>query len=278
MANGLVYSTQQQSGQGGSPGRKKNRKKGAAANRLNPLASTLTSNVGNGSGSGVSGVPGASGRPRKMFQKKDLVEAVRRMGTLNASGSRVELGEGSTGSASKDKAGRMKRAHASAEIGGQLRVMETGVVTTSRRYNELKLKADRKAVELQSLLDTLTMIKLEHDALERMKLRQTPESDRIGTLTRGIEDATKEIQGKLHYRRVLHHMMQRLETNKVIVPCALVYLLFFLHLEPIQFIYNNKPFCSVIGWQLRAGTLRRFLIAKLKNPRICSCGSTAHLC
>ena len=93
--------------------------------------------------------------------------------------------------------------------------METGVVTTSRRYNELKLKADRKAVELQSLLDTLTMIKLEHDALERMKMRQTPESDRIGTLTRGIEEATEEIEGKLHYRRVLHYMLQRLENNKV---------------------------------------------------------------
>lgn len=139
------------------------------------------------------------------------------MGSLNASGSRVELGEGSTGSvSSRDRAARIKRANASNEIGGQLRVMETGVVTTSRRYNELKLKADRKAVELQSLLDTLTMIKLEHDALEKMKLRQTPESDRIGTLTAGIEEATREIQGKLHYRRLLNHMLQRLERNKVV--------------------------------------------------------------
>lgn len=141
------------------------------------------------------------------------------MGSLNASGSRVELGEGSTGSVpSREKAARIKRANASDEIGSQLRVMETGVVTTSRRYNELKLKADRKALELQSLLDTLTMIKLEHDALEKMKLRQTPESDRIGTLTAGIEEATQEIQGKLHYRRLLNHMLQRLERNKVMVP------------------------------------------------------------
>ncbi|CAN0184649.1 unnamed protein product, partial [Hapterophycus canaliculatus] len=93
--------------------------------------------------------------------------------------------------------------------------METGVVTTSRRYNELKLTADRKAVELQSLLDTLTMIKLEHDALEKMKLRQTLEADRIETLTSGIEKATGEIQGKLHYRRLLNHILQRLERNKV---------------------------------------------------------------
>lgn len=147
--------------------------------------------------------------------KRDLVEAVRKMGTLAASSSRVELGEGSVGSGSKDKAIRMKRTRSSAEVGGQLRVMETGLVTTSRRYNELKLLADRKAVELQSLLDSLTMIKLEHDALEKMRLRQTPESDRIGTLAREIADATNEIQGKLHYRRVLHHMHQRLEQNKV---------------------------------------------------------------
>ncbi|CAM9400669.1 unnamed protein product, partial [Laminaria digitata] len=155
------------------------------------------------------------GRPRKIIHKRDLVEAVRKMGTLTASGSRLELAEGSTENSPKDKPGRIKRTQTSAEIGGQLRVMETGVVTTSRRYNELKLKADRKAVELQSLLDTLTMIKLEHDALERMKMRQTPESDRIGTLTRGIEEATEEIEGKLHYRRVLHYMLQRLEKNKV---------------------------------------------------------------
>ncbi|CAM9125525.1 unnamed protein product [Pylaiella littoralis] len=215
MADALPYPTQQQSVQGTSTGRRKCRKKGGAATRLNPLTST-TSTVGNGSTSAVGGVAGANGRPRKPFQKRDLVEAVRKMGSVNVSGSRVELGEGSTGSvSSRDKAGRIKRANASDEIGSQLRVMETGVVTTSRRYNELKLKADRKAVELQGLLDTLTMIKLEHDALEKMKLRQTPESDRIGTLTAGIEEATREIQGKLHYRRLLNHMLQRLERNKV---------------------------------------------------------------
>lgn len=214
MADALLFSPQP-SVQGGSPSRKKGRKKGGGGNRLHPLTSNLTSNAGNGGGSGMAGVPGASGRPRKAFQKRDLVEAVRKMGTLNASSSRVELGEGSVGSSSKDKTSRMKRAQASAEIGGQLRVMETGVVTTSRRYNELKVKADRKAAELQSLLDTLTMIKLEHDALEKMKQRQTPESDRIGTLVSGIEGATNEIQGKLHYRRVLYHMHQRLEHNKV---------------------------------------------------------------
>lgn len=147
--------------------------------------------------------------------KRDLIEAVRRMGTLAVSNSRIDIGEGSLGSSSKDKATRMRRARSSSEIGGQLRVMETGLITTSRRYNELKLAADRKAVELQSLLDTLTMIKLEHDALERMKQKQTPESHRIGTLAREIGEANKEIQGKLHYRRLLHHMRRRLEHNKV---------------------------------------------------------------
>ncbi|CAM9382781.1 unnamed protein product [Ectocarpus fasciculatus] len=214
MADTLQYSVQQQSAQG-SPGRRKCRKKGGAANRLNPLTSSLGSTVGNGTVSGAGIVPGASGRPRKTFHKRDLVEAVRKMGSLHASGSRVELGEGSTGSASKDKAGRIKRSNANNETKGQLRVMETGVVTTSRRYNDLKLRADRKAIELQSLLDTLTMMKLEHDALEKMKMRQTPESDRIGTLNTGIEEATGEIQGKLQYRRLLNHMLQRLERNKV---------------------------------------------------------------
>lgn len=216
MTDALAYAIQPQPGlQGGSPGRRKGRKRGNATNRLNPLTSTLASTGGNASGSGAGGVPGANGRTRKTFQKRELVEAVRRMGTLNASGSRAELGEGAVGGAMKDKVGKTKRAQNSTEVGGQLRVMETGVNTTSRRYNELKLKADRKAAELQGLLDTLTMIKLEHDALEKMKLRQTPESGRIGTLTSGIEDTSNEIQGKLHYRRVLYHMLHRLERNKV---------------------------------------------------------------
>ena len=122
MADALLYSSQQQLIQGGSPGRKKGRKKGSAANRLNPLASTLTSNAGNGSGSGAGGVPGAGGRPRKIFHKRDLVEAVRKMGMLTASGSRLELAEGSADNSPKDKPGRIKRAQTSAEIGGQLRV------------------------------------------------------------------------------------------------------------------------------------------------------------
>lgn len=207
----------QVSGLGGYPGRKKYRKKGTSTNRLNPLSSTLASNVGNGNGSGTVGVPPGNGRLRKTFHKRDLVEAVRRMGTLAVTNSRVDLlGEASMRSGSREKSIRTKRMRASAEIGGQLRVIETGIITTSRRYNELKLKADRKAIELRSLLDTLTMIKLEHDALERMKLHQTPESNRIGSLAQEIVDATKEIQDKLHYRRVLRHMLQRLEHNKVV--------------------------------------------------------------
>lgn len=207
----------QQGGQGNSPGRRKARKKGGAINRLNPLASTLSTNIGNGNGSGAVGVPGGNGRCRKIFQKRDLIEAVRKMASISASNSRVDLhgGAAAAGSGLKHGVTRMRRARSSTDVGSRLRLMETGLVTTSRRYNELRSQADRKAIELQSLLDTLTMIKLEHDALERMRLEKTPESSRIGTLAQAIAGATEEIQGKLHYRRILHHMLKRLERNKV---------------------------------------------------------------
>lgn len=207
----------QQGVQGSSPGRRKTRKKGGVINRLNPLASTLTSNIGNGNGSGAVGVPGGNGRSRKLFQKRDLVEAVRKMASISVSNSRVDLhgGAAAAGSGLNHGVTRMRRTRSSTDIGTRLRLMETGLVTTSRRYNELRSQADRKAIELQSLLDTLTMIKLEHDALERMRLQKTPESSRIGTLAQEIAGATEEIQGKLHYRRILHHMLKRLERNKV---------------------------------------------------------------
>lgn len=211
----------QQPGQGISPGRKKGRKKGGISSRLNAPASGFTSNVANGSGSGIIGVPGGNGRPRKTFQKRDLVEAVRKMGAVSSISSRRELGgEGRVWNGFGDDATRMKRVRTSTDVEGKLRVLETGLLNASRRYNESKLEADRKAIELQSLLDTLTMIKLEHDGLQRMRMRQTRESSRIGTLANQISDATEEIQSRIHYRRILLHMLRRLEHNKVPIPFA----------------------------------------------------------
>jgi hypothetical protein len=122
---------------------------------------------------------------RKPFAKKDLIEAVRRMGplSLSASTSRLELARSS--SAGSNAA----RSQDDSEIGSQLRVMETGVNTTERRYNELKIQADRKALELQMKLDTLAMLKVENDALTGMREGRTPESERIEVCVQCIVSA-----------------------------------------------------------------------------------------
>ncbi|CAM9294778.1 unnamed protein product, partial [Choristocarpus tenellus] len=186
-----------------SPSRNRGRKNGSP-NKLSPLPPTLGDITG--------GAQGGIGRPKKPFQKRDLVEAVRKLGNLSTTNSKIHLGAWAGGS---DMGIKNRKARDDNEIGGQLRVMETGVNSTSRRFNELKLKGDRKALELQRHLDTLHMLKIENDALERMKRHETPESARIKDLTREIVNDSKEIEAKLHYRRILNHMYQRLDSNQV---------------------------------------------------------------
>lgn len=215
MANASLHSPRQWT-QGDSTKCKKGRKKRIGTNKLSPLTLTQTFNVGNANRSGRAGISGTIGCARKKFRKRDLVEVIRKIGAFNASCSRVEFGEGIAGNGSKEKAANLAQGRLGAQKESVLRVMEAGVVTNSQRYNELRLKADRKAFELQKLLDVLTMFKLDHDALGRMKLCQDPESNRIETLILKAENARSEIHGKLHYRRVLRHMLQRLERNKVV--------------------------------------------------------------
>lgn len=204
------------SAQGGSPDSKKGRKKRIGTNKLSPLTLTQAFNVGNINSSGRAGIPGAIGCPRKKFRKRDLVEVIRKIGPSNASFSRVELDEGNAGSGSKEKAAKLSRGRLGAQKESMLHVMETGVLTTSQRYNELRLKADRKTFELRKLLDVLATFRLDDDALGRMKLCQDPESNRIVTMIRKAENTRSEIHGKLNYRQVLRHMLQRLERNKVV--------------------------------------------------------------
>jgi len=143
---------------------------------------------------------GQNSKPRKIFAKKDLIEAVRKIApnkpvvkTNNASMSRS----------------------ASVPESNQLTIMETGVNLNARRYNDLKITADRKAVELKKRLDTLACLKMENDALADMKAKKTPESNRIGALEEEIAKANQETENKLHYRRQLEHMLRRLQKNQI---------------------------------------------------------------
>ena len=101
------------------------------------------------------------------------------------------------------------------ETSSQVNVMEWGVNMNARKYNELKIQADRKADELKAKLDTLASLKMEHDALDKMMQRKAPESLRIAELFSEIQGTNDETDRKLHYRRQLEHMHKRLQSNGI---------------------------------------------------------------
>lgn len=146
------------------------------------------------------GTGGQNSKPRKIFAKKDLIEAVRKIAP-----NKPAVKGGNTS---------MSRS-ASVPESNQLTIMETGVNLNARRYNDLKITADRKAVELKKRLDTLACLKMENDALSDMKAKKTPESNRIEELTDEIKKANQETENKLHYRRQLEHMLRRLQKNQI---------------------------------------------------------------
>ena len=123
---------------------------------------------------------GAPVKTPKSFQKKDLIEAVRRLTPASASTSNVSLL--AQKSANITASQKTAAPPAGPEMGSQEKTMEWGVNMNARRFNELKTLADRKADELKAKLDTLASLKMEHDSLDKMMTRKAPESIRIAEL------------------------------------------------------------------------------------------------
>ena len=122
---------------------------------------------------------GAAVKTRKSFQKKDLIEAVRKLTPAQSSSSNVSLL--AQKSANITASQKTAAPPAGPEMGSQEKTMEWGV-NMSARFNELKAFADRKADELKAKLDTLAALKMEHDSLDKMMTRKAPESIRIAEL------------------------------------------------------------------------------------------------
>ncbi|CAM9729554.1 unnamed protein product, partial [Phaeothamnion confervicola] len=176
---------------------------------------------GNGGGGGsIDAAMGGNSRPRRAFMKKDLVDAVQKMGWLCGSASAPELSAASmlasaAGPSLVASQGGGGNGPGSCgaddiEVGGQLRVMETGVNTTSRRFNDLRLRGDRAAADLQRRLTVLRALELETEALQRMRSGRTSESGRIRELGIRIAAAEREAHQQVHRRRILDHMRRRL--------------------------------------------------------------------
>lgn len=173
------------------PGTQPRRRPGAGAKKLAPLE--------DGGAGGAQPI-----KPKKIFTKKDLAESVRKMTPARYAAVSIP----------KSTSAVISRAGDSEAV-TQLKVMDEGVNLNARRFNDLKLEADRKAKELKQRLDVLQCLKMENDALLEMKKKQTPESLRIEELMVQIEAANKVTEEKLHYRRQLEHMLRRLNKNQI---------------------------------------------------------------
>jgi len=176
---------------------------------------------------------------RRIFEKQDLVEAVRRLSPGRRSRSTPALhhkkshsgdgsdtnrtnatdasGSGSGHSSSMKRKERHKavpRAGGDEDSGGStLRALEQGVNMHARRYNELKVQADLKQRELEKLLDKLHALEIENTALKNMQSAKTTEAARIKKLEHECKEIQTSMENKSVYRSQLDHMHGRLTSN-----------------------------------------------------------------
>jgi len=121
-----------------------------------------------------------STKVKPISKKNDLIEAVRK-----AAPASVTINPGLY----HDVASNLKTCSIDdGEVRQQLSIVEDGVNNSARKYNDLRVICDRKATDLKSKLDELDSLKLEHDAMVRMKTRDTHEARRIDKLKVEIAD------------------------------------------------------------------------------------------
>ena len=156
----------------------------------------------------VTGSPAQNKKKDKMLattNKKELVDAVR---TLNPAGLNSAPGifwdvEGGLKTTTMDDSG----------VKQQVTIVESGVVYSIKRYNDLRVASDRLSVTLKSKLDELEDQKKNFETLDAMKNATTEEGLRIKSLQKEAKDLKKEIENKEHYTRQLEHMLLRLKQN-----------------------------------------------------------------
>jgi len=93
--------------------------------------------------------------------------------------------------------------------------LEDTVNLNARRYNELKMTADRKAGELDKLLDELKDLQLDREDTDSHRQGHTEECTKISALTEEVEKVQKDMNRKLFYQKQLAHMSRRLTQNQM---------------------------------------------------------------
>lgn len=148
-----------------------------------------------------------STKVKPINKKNDLIEAVRK-----AAPASVTVNP----SLYHDVASNLKTCSIDdGEVRQQLSIVEDGVNNSARKYNDLRVICDRKATELKAKLDDLDSLKVEHDAMVRMKARDTHEARRIDQLKIEIAEVETKLARSTHFSRQLDYMMQRLARNQI---------------------------------------------------------------
>ena len=144
-------------------------------------------------------------RARATTNKKELVEAVRELhpAGLNTAAPIFWDVEGNLKTTTMDDSG----------VKQQIVIVENGVNYSVKRYNDLKVTADRLTRILKARLDELDDQKKGFEKLDAMKNATTEEGIRITSLQKETKDLRHEIERKEHYTRVLEHMLLRLKQN-----------------------------------------------------------------
>ena len=92
--------------------------------------------------------------------------------------------------------------------------LEESVNVNARRFNDLKMSADRKHAELDKLLDQLNDMHVEKQAIDMHVAAATPEAHRIERLKKEIQKVRDDMKKKAFYKAQLDHMMRRLVKNE----------------------------------------------------------------
>ena len=183
------------------------RRKGKKGMRKSQSESGMLPQMYSDNGSNDMGM-GTDGRPRRIFQKKDLIEAVRRLSPGRGTPGMKRKMARTTGTRSTQALESGESATATT-----LRALETGVNMHARRYNELKMAANAKQKQLEKLCDQLHGLELENKSLREMQHAKTESSARIKNLQEECEEIQREMDVKIQYRDQLDHMHSRLQSN-----------------------------------------------------------------
>jgi len=128
--------------------------------------------------------PGSTNKSKRIFQKKDLVDAVRKVQTV-----RCNTSPQTTDLISRDpsKSSILAEPEVRNPASREVEFLEEGVNHNARKFNDMKMMADKKQQELDKLIDIHKELKMENHALSKIKNKQTTDATKIGQLTKEIE-------------------------------------------------------------------------------------------